>query len=292
MDKVAINIKWSIMELNNLHLHRKKEFQMIIDSHAHIGTILNFDMPITMLLESMKKYHIDFSLFSNVEGSEGDHHCNKIPDQFQKTQKEINEAVIRYAKQYPDKLGACLWIKALSEGCTEEFEQMVADNRSVIYGIKVHPFHGLISFYSPQVEEYVKLAEKYQLPVVTHTATDDNSNPKKVYEMALKYPKVNFVMVHLGLGSDNSLATELIKELPNLYGDTTWVLPEKTLKFIDLCGPDKILFGTDNPIDGVDTYANKDFCNWYLKEFGKVVSKEVYDKVMYKNAIKVFGIKR
>lgn len=264
---------------------------MVIDTHTHIGKMLNFDMPITMLLESMEKYRIDFSLLSNVEGTEGDHNCIRLPEKDQKGQLEINMAAIECVKKYPHKLGACLWIKALSEGCSEEFEQMVIDNRSYIYAIKVHPFHGLIPFNSPQVEEYVKLAQKYQLPVVTHTATDDNSSPKGVYEMALKYPKVNFVMVHLGLGSDNSLATDLIKELPNLYGDTTWVLPEKAMKFLDICGADKLLFGSDNPIDGVDTYAHKDFYKWYLNDFEKLVSKEVFDKVMYKNAMDLFGIK-
>ena len=33
---------------------------MIIDSHIHIGKIINFNMPEEMVIESMEKYRIDF----------------------------------------------------------------------------------------------------------------------------------------------------------------------------------------------------------------------------------------
>lgn len=32
---------------------------MIIDSHVHIGNIMNFNMPEEMVLKSMEKYNID-----------------------------------------------------------------------------------------------------------------------------------------------------------------------------------------------------------------------------------------
>ena len=113
--------------------------------------------------------------------------------------------------------------------------------------------------------------------------------------MAKKYPGTKFVMVHMGLGTDNNEAIELISKLPNLYGDTTWVPVHSTLKFINTVGIDKILFGSDNPIDGPDTY----FCNrngerslyqQYFNEFKEMISNEDYDKIMYKNAMSVFNI--
>lgn len=33
-----------------------------------------------------------------------------------------------------------------------------------------------------------------------------------------------------------------------------------------ICGSDKILFGTDNPINGLDTYNDDDFYNKYFTE--------------------------
>ena len=101
-------------------------------------------------------------------------------------------------------------------------------------------------------------------------------------------------MVHMDLGSDNSQAIELLGKLPNLYGDTTWVPVESTLKAINKWGSEKILFGSDNPIDGKDTYLNDKFGNrslyqQYFNEFKTMVSKQAYDNIMYKNAERLFG---
>ncbi|EIX5997604.1 amidohydrolase family protein, partial [Escherichia coli] len=117
--------------------------------------------------------------------------------------------------------------------------------RDIIYGIKVHPYHSKMAFNSDKVQEYIRLAQKYDLPVVSHTSNDYESSPQLVYEMALKYPNVNFVMCHMGLATDNQEAIELIAKLPNLYGDTAWVRADMVYQSIKICGSDKILFGTD-----------------------------------------------
>lgn len=246
-------------------------------------------MPKEMLLESMDKYNIDYSLISNIEGAEFDNDQNLIPKEIQHSQKEINEAAIKLAKDYPTKIGVLMWARPSVEGCTKEFEKMIIDNKDVVYGIKIHPYHSKISFDSAEVEEYIKLAERYDLPVVVHTDMGFESSPQKVYNMAIKYPKVNFVMVHMGLGTDNEEAIELISKLSNLYGDTTWVNPENSLNMIKKCGIDKLLFGTDSPIDGVDTYAN-DFYQTYFNDFKNELSFEDYDKLIYKNAVKLFKL--
>lgn len=56
---------------------------MIIDSHAHIGKIIKFDMPEQTLLDSMEKYKINFSLVCNIEASEFDHTQKPIPEEQQ-----------------------------------------------------------------------------------------------------------------------------------------------------------------------------------------------------------------
>ncbi len=52
---------------------------MIIDTHIHIGKILNFDMQEATVLASMAKYGINFSLVSSVEASEVDHEQKPLP---------------------------------------------------------------------------------------------------------------------------------------------------------------------------------------------------------------------
>ena len=61
-------------------------------------------------------------------------------------------------------------------------------------------------------------------------------------------------------------------------------------------GIEKIFFGSDNPIDGKDTY----FCNregfrslyqQYFYELKDLISPQDYNKLMYENAASVFDIK-
>ena len=264
---------------------------MIIDSHVHIGKVGRMNMPEEMVLASMEKYGIDFSIVSNIEGCEVGDNEIPIPDRFQSGQTELNEKTLRFVRANPDKLGATLWIKPLMEGVTDEFEELIVKNRDIIYGLKVHPYHSNLLFNSPQIAEYIKLARKYSLVMVTHTADDYCSRPEAVYDAALKNPDVNIVMYHLGLGTDNEDAIEMVSSLPNLYCDTAWVEPEKTIKAIEVCGIDKVLFGTDNPIDGLDTYNNDMFYNYYFNEMKYDLSQEDYAKFMYKNAINLFKIK-
>lgn len=245
-------------------------------------------MPKEFVLASMEKYGIDYSIVSSGEAIEVDHAQKPIPSEFQKGQIEVNEEALDFAKKNPGRIGVLLWIKPSTEGCTLEFENFIIKNRNNILGIKVHPYHSKMHFESAEVEKYIELACKYSLPVVTHTATDEESSPEEVYKVAQKFPDVNFIMAHMGLGSDNKRAIELVSKLPNLYGDTTWVSPENTLEAIKICGIDKILFGTDSPIDGIDTYEKY---SYYFNEMKNKLSAEDYDKLMYKNAMKLFKIK-
>jgi predicted TIM-barrel fold metal-dependent hydrolase len=128
--------------------------------------------------------------------------------------------------------------------------------------------------------------------VVSHTAGSPESSPQSVYEVALRYPEVSFVMVHLGLGTDNQEAIELVARLPNLYGDTSWVPPEKALQAIRECGEDKILFGTDSPIAGPDTYGAPDFYPYYFQEMRDDLSRQAYEKLMFRNAIRLFKLEQ
>ena len=269
---------------------------MIIDTHVHIGNMLVFDMPPENVLYSMDKYGIDFSLVSNVECAENDHDGTPIPQSIQKSQNAVLKKTLEFARGHSDKIGVLPWLKIRQERPDAEFIKMIAENRDIIYGLKLHPFHSRTAPDDETLESVYKIAAEYNLPVVSHTGGCAEADSLRLYNAAKKHPEINFVMVHMDLGTDNSQAIELLGKLPNLYGDTTWVPVESTLKAIKKWGSEKILFGSDNPIDGKDTYLNDKFGNrslyqQYFNEFKAMVSKEDYDNIMYRNAKKLFRIK-
>ena len=269
---------------------------MIIDTHVHIGKMLDFCMPEEMVIKSMEKYNINFSLVSNIESAEYDKTLQAIPIKNQYSQIESLEKSIKFARNNIGKIGVLPWVKPAFENLSKEFEDIIKDNLDIIYGIKVHPFHSKTALDDPKMEQYLQLAKKYNLPVTAHTGGCEEADCIHVYNAAKTHPDINFVMVHMGLGTDNEKAIKLLGELPNLYGDTTWVPMESTLKAVKLYGSEKILFGSDNPIDGLDTYHNNpkgDICIYqsYFNKLESIVGKEAYDNIMYKNAIRLFKIK-
>lgn len=268
---------------------------MIIDSHAHIGTIPPFDLSTEDILYSMEKYGIDFSIFSSLEAAEFDHEGNPVPPEYQKSQNEVFRDVIREARKAPGKLGIMPWLKVYSEQPDEEFKRLLADNLDIIYGLKLHPFHSRVSPDDERMEPVYRLAAEFNLPIASHTGGCGEAMSDRLYNAAKKHPELSFIMVHMDLGTDNKRALDLLGKLPNLYGDTTWVPVKTTVKAIELYGSEKMLFGTDNPIDGKDTLLHNQFgerslYQQYFNELKELIPPEDYDNLMYKNAQRVLGV--
>lgn len=269
---------------------------MIIDTHVHIGEMIGFNMPEQMVLDSMAKYHIDYSLVSNIESAEYDGNLNIIPKEYQISQTASLEKSLKFARENPDKIGVFHWIKPAFEKVDDKLENMIKDNLDIIHGIKVHPYHSKTALDDPKLEPYYELAEKYNLPVTAHTGGCEEANSIHVYNAAIKHPKINFVMVHLGLGTDNKESIELLGKADNLYGDTTWVPMEHIIDAVNKFGSEKILFGSDNPIDGLDTYHNNprgeiSIYPAYFNDLKGIIGEENYNNIMYKNAIRLFNLK-
>ncbi|MBQ1984558.1 MAG: amidohydrolase family protein [Spirochaetaceae bacterium] len=271
------------------------KIQRIIDAHVHIGRSLNFDMKETDVLEAMKKYNIEKVLVSNSESAEADHEQKLLPQELQISQVKSLEKSIKFAKENSGKVYVAPWFKPKTEKISDELINLIQNNLDVIKAVKFHPYHSALDFDDPLMNPYLDLAEQFNLHVITHTGTGENDCPEKVYNMAKSFPKVNFIMAHMGLGSDNVIATELIALLPNLFGDTAWVSMESTINFINKIGSQKLFFGTDLPIDGIDTYhhnprGERSLYQDYFEKLPEFISQEDYDNLMWKNALTFFGL--
>ena len=269
---------------------------MIIDTHVHIGDLLSFALTKEDVIGSMDRFGIDHSIVSSINAAEFDHQLRPVPQKYQHSQLECLNDVVEFAKEYPSRISAAVWVRPFSEKADYDLYKAINDNRRYIRAIKFHPYHSNVPFDGKETEPFIELAQHYGLPAVIHTGGSDAASCLRVYNAAKRFPKTKFVMVHMGLGTDNSEAIELISRLPNLYGDTTWVSVQSTLRLIEKAGIGKIMFGSDNPIDGPDTYlrnrtGDRSLYQQYFNELRDMLSKEDYDRLMYKNAAEFFGIK-
>ena len=101
---------------------------MRIDMHVHIGYALGWDMTEDMVLESMERYKIDFSIVSNTESVRYDHNFKEVPIEMQHSQMESLKRSIDFARRFPDKIGVMPWSRPESERLSGEFKQYIIDN--------------------------------------------------------------------------------------------------------------------------------------------------------------------
>lgn len=262
---------------------------MIIDTHVHTGVFGKYDMKPEYVIDSMKRYGIDYSLLSPITGVEFQSDHSPLPADWRYNQIIANREAIDFARENDGKIGILAWCRPRLEGFNDEFVRLIDEGGEYIKGLKFHPYHSMLPITDPQNEPYLAFAAERGLPVAVHSSNDEFSQPRFVYEAAKSHPNINFIMVHMGLISDNNEAIELIGSLPNLYGDTTWVKPESGLKLIRKYGANKLLFGTDNPIDGPDTYAHP-FYKVYFGKFREWVSHDDHELLMHGNAERIFNL--
>ena len=263
--------------------------QKIIDSHVHIGRMLNFDMKESMVLEAMKKYNIEKVLVSNSESAEADHNQVLLPAEYQISQIDSFKKAITFARENLGKVFVAPWFKPKTEKISSELISLMEENLDIIKAVKFHPYHSALDFDSSENYPYFDLAEQFHLPIITHTSGGRNDNPKKIANVAKMFPKLNIVMAHLALGTDNLEAIETISKFSNLYGDTAWVPMESTINFINKIGSERLFFGTDLPIDGVDTYrcnpkGERSMYQDYCEKLPELISQNDYENLMWKNA--------
>lgn len=269
---------------------------MTVDSHVHIGgKVSGLEMTECDVLYAMNTYKIDKILVSNADSVECDANQKILPENLQISQYDSNVRAINFARNNVGHVYVGAWIKPNTEHLDRQFEELIERNLDVVKAIKVHPFYSALKFNDEKLVEYIEFAESLNLPIVVHTATDDFSKVDLVFEMAKRFPNVKFLMAHLELGSDNQHAIYLCSSQSNLYGDTAWVSMQNAISFTKRCSSEKLLFGSDTPIDGKDTYAtNKEgqrsIYQDYFFELSKYIAKSDYEKIMSQNAIRFFGM--
>ncbi len=147
-----------------------------------------------------------------------------------------------------------------------------------------------------------KMAEEFDVPVVFHTGDTYSikgklkySDPLTVDEVAVDYPKVTFVIAHVGNPWIQS-AAEVAYKNPNVYLDGSALLIGKlsdyskedlekyvieplhwVLGYVE--SSKKLMFGTDWPLVNMHDY---------ISVFKKAIPYEQWDQVFYKNARRVF----
>ena len=217
-------------------------------------------------------------------------------------QSEIDHAVVQSVATTPKQVSSInnFIAKTVAEnGCLTglgtlhpESSDIEADVNELIslglHGVKLHPDIQRFKIDDYRCLKIYELCEKHKLPILMHTGDYryDYSNPNRLVPILEIYTELVLVGAHLGGWSVWEEAAEKLHSFENFYVDTSSCFEfggvERIKKVISKYSTDKILFGTDYPMG-----SQKEELDFILS-LG--FNESELDKILYKNACKVFGI--
>lgn len=173
--------------------------------------------------------------------------------------EQQNKAVFEMARRYPKKVIPFVTMDPRRPNAKDFVKKCVQEEGAK--GLKLHPGAG----FNPESKETLALVEVvagYGIPIITHTGasipptSSKYCDPMCLDEILLRFPEVNVIAAHMGYGHRDTLFA-LGMNRPNLYTDiaawqTTardrWHDFAETVKHATAhFGPERVLFGTDNP---------------------------------------------
>lgn len=218
---------------------------MIVDSHAHLGSCRVFDLTITAddLLGTMDRNGVDASIVLPLPGA---------PDS-----AAVHDEIARLGQKHP---GRIYGVASLNPHCDPDvyFEEVSRCVQQLGFvGVKLHPLGHSCAPTGADAEKVFETARALGITVIVHTGTGvPFSLPAMVIPRAQQYPDVRIVLAHAGANMYTAEAIIAAQVCPNIYLETSWCGPNRIRQAVQALGPQRVMFGGDLP-DNVATDLTK-----------------------------------
>ena len=193
---------------------------------------------------------------------------------------------------------------------TVKFEQMIKDKKIEVFG-EVAPYYGGTTLSDAIWQPYLRICEKYDIPVAVHTGGGDPggtyswspkarlrlADPYLIEDVLVQYPKLRIYLMHAGGEDWPEHAIRLMAYYPQLYTDVAvmlWVEPntqryiKEFLKNIKEAGYlDRVMFGSDQMIWPHAIEKSIRFLNSLT-----FLSKKDKEDILYNNAARFLKMKK
>lgn len=248
---------------------------MLIDTHVHVGTFKKYHFSPTDVSSLMSDLGCDCYAASSTSMCE---------ENYPKVLDEINELI----NIDGNKVLPVMWITA--EGLKGNIAWLLESNIKWKC-LKIHLFLDQYEWVpgSQNLLEVLDIARELNIPLLIHTGNEEYCHAGK-YEITIQEnPGITFIFAH---GRPHSDAINLTEKYLNAYADSAFMTINEMEDFVKRRLSHKLLWGTDMCIPKY--FYPKIKLNTYYKQkldaFRQVCSKEQFDDVTYKNALRVFKI--
>jgi predicted TIM-barrel fold metal-dependent hydrolase len=203
----------------------------IIDFHVHIGhDVDGKTRSASVQISEMERIGIDAAVvFPFNLGAAGD-----------------------YAEANRELLGECSGIDQLIpfariNPTLDSFEEGMVEAVGLgLRGFKIHPKYQ--QFEIGDVPGFFEVADRLGLPVIAHSAHRDGVYAAELVEVSHSYPVMTIVLGHAALSeSPDTTLLRSARECPNLFFETSINRRPRIERLILSLGPEKVLFGSDEP---------------------------------------------
>lgn len=191
-----------------------------------------------------------------------------------------------------------------------KFEQLIKDKKIEVFG-EIGAYYGGTTLSDSIWQPYLRICEKYDIPVAVHTGGGDPDgtyswspkarlklgDPYLIEDVLVKYPKLRIYLMHNGGEEWHEHALRLMAYYPNLYTDIAvmlWVEPntQRTvtafLKNIKHAGYLKrVMFGSDQMVWPYAIEKSIKFLNSMT-----FLTKQDKEDIFYNNAVKFLKLKK
>jgi predicted TIM-barrel fold metal-dependent hydrolase len=203
----------------------------IIDAHTHVGKGFEKCLEPEKLISIMDKNKVGMSVICPIE------------QYIAVFCEEGNRYILEQTKKYPERF---IGFASVNPWYGEKGLEILKKHLDLgLKGLKLNPKLQGFRINSSLVKPYVMLAESYGIPIYFHTGTPMSSEPFQLRELAIEFPRVNFIMGHSGNTDFWTDVDYSVKGLKNIYLETSHNLGIESL--ISFAGADNVIFGSNMP---------------------------------------------
>jgi predicted TIM-barrel fold metal-dependent hydrolase len=207
----------------------------IIDFHTHLDERwFHVKTPTAgEMIQAFDRFHVEAACVFTIMG-------------FYEDCARHNDALLARSGKWPHRLIPFATVDPkLGRSAVVELERCLANPR--FRGVKFHPW--LQAFAASMVRdtmvELLRIAGENEVPVLFHDGTPPYSTTYQIAELARWAPHTTIVLGHAGSADYVDAAAQLVRDLPNLYGNYCGPRPGDLVHLVELAGAEKILFGSD-----------------------------------------------
>lgn len=204
---------------------------MLIDAHCHVGKGFEKELQPEVLISIMNKNGVQKAIICPIE-----QYIAVYND-------EGNEYILEQVRKYTGRLIGFASVNPWYMQKSTDMLKIYLEKG--MKGLKLNPKLQGFQLNSSLVKPLVKVAEEYRIPIYFHTGTLINSEPFQLRELALEFPRVNFIMGHSGNTDFWTDVSYSVKGVKNVYLETSHNLDIAGL--IEAVGMDRVIFGSNMP---------------------------------------------